>query len=434
MSTAPQPAAGASDGAEVGVAVPGSDASTVLVINSGSSSLKFQLVDPLTQEVFATGIVERIGLDEGSARITAGNAHAPHRGEVPDHVAAMRVVTDLFEQVQLSLQDARIVAVGHRVVQGGQRFSQPTRIDSWVRDQIADLGSLAPLHNPAAVDGIDAARMLFPDVPHIAVFDTAFFTRLPEASRTYALNKAVADEHRIRRYGAHGTSHDYVSSQVSARLAAEGRDVTDLKQIVLHLGNGASASAVRGGVPVDTSMGLTPLEGLVMGTRTGDIDPTVYAHLHRSAGLDIDEIDTLLNKRSGMQGLCGMSDFRDITAAIRDGDRDAELAMQIYVHRLRKYIGSYAFVLGGLDVITFTAGIGENVPEVRERALSGLESFGIVLDPARNAERSQEARVISADDSPVTVLVLPTDEELAIAQQSLEAARTPAPQPPAGAR
>lgn len=424
MSTSP--ASGPADGAELGAPAPAADASTVLVVNSGSSSLKFQLLDPVSEEVFASGIVERIGQETGTARISAGDAYAPFSGPVPDHVAAMRVVTDLFEEVGLALADANVVAVGHRVVQGGARFAEPQLIDSWVRDQIADLGSLAPLHNPAAVDGIDAAREMLPDIPHVAVFDTAFFTRLPEASRTYALNKQIASEYRIRRYGAHGTSHRYVSEQVTALMAAEGRDTADLKQIVLHLGNGASASAVKGGEPVDTSMGLTPLEGLVMGTRTGDIDPSVYAHLSRSAGWSIDEIDTVLNKQSGMQGLCGMSDFRDITQAIEQGDSDAELAMQVYVHRLRKYVGAYAFALGGLDVITFTAGIGENVPEVRERVLAGLEGFGIVLDPAKNAERSKGPRDIAAADSAVRILIVPTDEELAIAQQSLELARAQA--------
>ncbi|MEE1651661.1 acetate kinase [Brachybacterium sp. J144] len=410
-----------SDSAEGAPRIP--DAATVLVLNSGSSSLKFQLLDPAREEVFASGIVERIGQDSGSARLEAGSVTQPYQGEVPDHVVGMQVVMQLFEEAGLSLEEANVVAVGHRVVQGGARFSSPTLIDSWVRDQIADLGSLAPLHNPAAVDGIDAARRMFPDIPHVAVFDTAFFTSLPEAARTYALNKQVADEYRIRRYGAHGTSHRYVSEQVTAHFAAQGMDASELRQIVLHLGNGASASAVRGGEPVDTSMGLTPLEGLVMGTRTGDIDPSVYAHLSRSAGMGIDEIDTLLNKQSGMQGLCGMSDFRDITAAIRDGNQEAELAMQVYVHRLRKYIGSYAFALGGLDAITFTAGIGENVPEVRERVLADLEGFGIRLDPARNAERAKGVRVISAGDSAVTVLIVPTDEELAIAQQALAVVR-----------
>lgn len=424
MSTPSTPdAPGSSDAAELGPDAPSAGTSTVLVVNSGSSSLKFQLLDPLAGEVFASGIIERIGLDQGMGRITAGEAYGAHQGEVPDHVVAMQIVMELFDQVGLALEDAHVVAVGHRVVQGGARFSAPTPIDSWVRDQIADLSSLAPLHNPPAVDGIDAARRMLPDIPHVAVFDTAFFADLPAASRTYALNKGVADEYRIRRYGAHGTSHQYVSKKVTELLASEGTAASGLRQVVLHLGNGASASAVADGAPVDTSMGLTPLEGLVMGTRTGDIDPAVFVHLHRSAGMSVEDIDTLLNKRSGMQGLCGMSDFRDITLAIRNGDETAELAMQVYVHRLRKYLGSYAFALGGLDVIAFTAGIGENVPEVRERALAGLEGFGIVLDRERNAERAPGIRTISTDDSPVRVLIVPTDEELEIAQQTLAVAR-----------
>ncbi|PWH07703.1 acetate kinase [Brachybacterium endophyticum] len=421
--TGPTGAAGSSDAAEEGAPTPAADTATVLVVNSGSSSLKFQLLDPDADQVFAAGIIERIGLDQGMGRITAGDAYGAHQGEVPDHVEAMRVVTSLFDQVGLALADANVVAVGHRVVQGGARFSAPTLIDSWVRDQISDLSSLAPLHNPPAVDGIDAARRMLPGIPHVAVFDTAFFADLPATARTYALNKGVADEYRIRRYGAHGTSHQYVSREVARLLAAEGKDPAGIRQIVLHLGNGASASAISGGRPVETSMGLTPLEGLVMGTRTGDIDPSVYAHLHRSAGMSIDEIDTVLNKNSGMQGLCGMSDFRDITEAIRNGDESAELAMQVYVHRLRKYIGAYAFTLGGLDAITLTAGIGENVPEVRERALSGLEEFGILLDPEENARRVPGVRTISREDSPVRVLIVPTDEELEIAQQALAAAR-----------
>jgi len=423
--TPPASPASSAPRSDAGGRLPGvPDAATVLVLNSGSSSLKFQLLDPVAEVVHASGIVERIGQDRGQAHLEAGDLRQPYSGEVPDHKVAMQVVTGLFEDAGMSLQEANVVAVGHRVVQGGARFTTPQLVDSWVRNQIADLGALAPLHNPAAVQGIDAARELLPDIPHVAVFDTAFFTALPEESRTYALNAQVAAEYRIRRYGAHGTSHRYVSEQVSALLASEGTDVSDLRQIVLHLGNGASASAVRGDAPVDTSMGLTPLEGLVMGTRTGDIDASVYAHLSRSAGMSIDEIDTLLNKSSGMQGLCGMNDFRDITAAIRAGDERAELAMRVYVHRLRKYVGSYAFTLGGLDTIAFTAGIGENVPEVRERTLEGLEAFGIVLDPAANARREKGVRTISAPDSAVRVLVVPTDEELAIAQQSLEVARS----------
>lgn len=417
MSPTP-PASTSSDSAESAPRVPA--AATVLVLNSGSSSLKFQLLDPVAEEVFASGIVERIGQDHGSARLETGSVTQPFQGEVPDHVVGMQVVMQLFEEAGLSLEEANVVAVGHRVVQGGARFSSPTLIDSWVRDQIADLGSLAPLHNPAAVDGIDAARRLFPGIPHVAVFDTAFFTQLPPASRNYALNKQVADEYRIRRYGAHGTSHEFIAKQVPGIL---GRDAEGLRQIVLHLGNGASTSAVLGGRPIDTSMGLTPLQGLVMGTRSGDIDPSVYVHLNRQAGMSPEEVDTLLNKQSGMQGLCGMSDFRDIQAAVERGEEDATLAMDIYAHRLRLYIGGYAFALGGLDAITFTAGIGENVAMVRKRALEGLEGFGIVLDDERNEQRSREARVISADDSQVAVLVVPTNEELAIAQQALDLAQ-----------
>ncbi|MBE9403789.1 acetate kinase [Brachybacterium sp. p3-SID1565] len=394
----------------------------VLVINSGSSSLKFQLLSPADGTVDATGIVERIGLDMGAARITAGEQESTFAGPVPDHVEAMRIVEQLFGEVGLSLTDDRIMAVGHRVVQGGARFDGPTLVDDDVRQDVYELGRLAPLHNYAAVDGIDGARKLLPEVPHVVVFDTSFFTALPDSAATYALAKDFAQQYRVRRYGAHGTSHRYVSETVSAYLAEQGKDVSDLRQIVLHLGNGASASAIRGGVPQDTSMGLTPLEGLVMGTRTGDIDPSVYIHLHRQAGLSADEIDTILNKRSGMLGLCGMSDFRDITAAVDAGDETARLALDVYVHRLRKYIGSYAFVLGGVDTIAFTAGIGENVWQVREQALADLEGFGIELDLEKNRERSKQLRVISTPESAVTVLVVPTDEELAIAQQAAEVA------------
>ncbi|ACU84730.1 Acetate kinase [Brachybacterium faecium] len=393
-------------------------ASRVLVINAGSSSLKFQLLAPGDGAVDATGIVERVGQEAGTAKIAAGERTSTFEGPVADHKEAMQIVESLFEDVGLSLDDDRIRAVGHRVVQGGARYSAPVLIDDQVRWDIHDLGKLAPLHNYAAVDGIDGAKALLPEVPHVAVFDTAFFTALPEAAATYALNREVAQRYRVRRYGAHGTSHQFVSETVSEHLAAQGRDVSALRQIVLHLGNGASASAVRGGAAVETSMGLTPLEGLVMGTRTGDIDPSVYIHLHRQAGYSAEDVDTVLNKRSGMIGMCGMSDFRDITAAVEAGDETATLAMDVYVHRLKKYLGSYSFVLGGLDVIAFTAGIGENVPMVRERLLAGLEGFGIELDRAANAARSSELRVISTPESAVTVMVVPTDEELSIARQS----------------
>ncbi|MCL2423958.1 MAG: acetate/propionate family kinase, partial [Micrococcales bacterium] len=286
---------------------------------------------------------------------------------------------------------------------------------------VESLVPLAPLHNPPNLSGIVAARHAFPTVPHVAVFDTAFHQTLPPEAYTYALDQATAQAHGVRRYGFHGTSHLFVS-----RAAAEavGKDVTQINQIVLHLGNGASATAVRGGHSVETSMGLTPLEGLVMGTRSGDLDPAVLVHLYRAAGMSIDEVDTLLNRKSGMLGLCGHTDMRDVLAAADDGDENAQLALEVYYHRIRGYVGSYYAQLGSLDVISFTAGVGENAPQIRAGALRGLEGLGIAVDPDRNAIRSGEPRVISPDGSKVTVLVVPTNEELEIARQAAALVRS----------
>jgi len=276
---------------------------------------------------------------------------------------------------------------------------------------------LAPLHNPANLAGIVAAERAFPDVPHVAVFDTAFHQTMPPAAYTYAIDRELAEKHRIRRYGFHGTSHRFVS-----RAAAEflGRPVEELRMIVLHLGNGASACAVSGGRSVDTSMGMTPLEGLVMGTRSGDLDPAVLLHLQRRAGLDVDEVDDLLNKRSGILGLGGHGDMRDLESAAESGDADAELTLEVYAHRIRAYVGAYAAQLGRVDAIVFTAGVGENSALVRARSLAGLEGFGVEVDPARNGERVGGARRISTDASRTAVLVIPTNEELEIARQTLE--------------
>ena len=394
--------------------------SNVLVINSGSSSIKFQLIDPTSNHVTASGIVERITLPTGNASIEAGDKEETWEGAIPDHVKGMQVVEELFAKVGVELTEETVSAVGHRVVQGGAVFPEATLVTDEVRDQIHELGALAPLHNYAAVDGINGARALLPNLPHVVVFDTSFFTQLPPEAYTYAINKEVAEQYKIRRYGAHGTSHEFISSRVPGFLGREGED---LRQIVLHLGNGASASAVKNGKPVDTSMGLTPLEGLVMGTRSGDIDPSVYALLSRQAGMDPAEVDTLLNKKSGLMGQLGMSDFRDITAAVESGDENAKLTLGMWAHRVKKYVGAYAFILGGLDVITFTAGIGENASLARSSALEGLEEFGIILDEEANAQRKKEPWIISAPESKVTVLVYPTNEELAIAQQTLAVAR-----------
>ena len=391
--------------------------SSVLVINAGSSSVKYQLVDPTGGEAIASGIVEKIGSSEGSVSHKFEGTKTQRTVDVPDHGAALRVVLDLFSEIGPSLADANVVAVGHRVVQGGSLFSGPVVIDDAIVEDIRGLIPLAPLHNPGHVRGIEVARALFPDVPHVAVFDTAFFQTLPEAAYTYAIDAEVAREHGVRRYGFHGTSHEYVSQEVARVL---DRPLEDLNTIVLHLGNGASASAVRGGVAVETSMGLTPLEGLVMGTRSGDIDPAIVFHLHRNAGMSIDEIDDLLNKRSGILGLAGDNDFRTLHELVEAGHEGARLALDVYVHRLKKYIGSYLAVLGRVDVIAFTAGVGENDEIVRRLVMRGLTDLGIEIDEVVNDVRSPEARTISPEGTKIRVMIVPTNEELAIARQSLE--------------
>lgn len=391
---------------------------SVLVINSGSSSLKYQLLDADTGDSLATGLIDRIGEDYSNVAHTANGEKTTRQLPIPDHEVAIEVMLGLFDELgPSSLAEAGIVGVGHRVVHGGTQIVGPTLVDDAAEAIVAELAPLAPLHNPANLTGIRVARRLLPDVPHVIVADTAFFTNLPAASATYALDREVAEKHQVRRYGAHGTSHQYVSKAAAEFL---GRDVADLNQIVLHLGNGASASAVRGGAPIDTSMGLTPLEGLVMGTRTGDIDPAVVVHLYRNAGLSIDEIDDVLNRRSGVKGLAGVTDMRELDELVKAGDPAAQLALDVYALRLKKYVGSYHAELGRLDVITFTAGIGENDDVVRARSLEGLEMWGIEVDSERNAVRSKEPRVISPDGARVTVLVVPTNEELEITHQVLE--------------
>lgn len=375
-----------------------SSARLVLVINSGSSSLKFQLVDPDSGAARSTGLVERIG-----------EAGSP----VPDHDAALRRAFDTLADDGIDLKTSGVVAVGHRVVHGGNAFYEPTPLDDAVIARLKDLSDLAPLHNPSALTGIEVARKLLPDIPHIAVFDTGFFHDLPPAAATYAIDRELAQRYQIRRYGFHGTSHRYVSEQAAAFL---DRSVGDLKQIVLHLGNGCSASAIAGTRPLDTSMGLTPLEGLVMGTRSGDIDPSVVSYLCHTAQLGVDDIETMLNQRSGVWGLSGERDFRRLRAMIESRDESAQLAYSVFTHRLRKYVGAYLAVLGHTDVISFTAGIGENDAAVRRDAVAGMEELGIVLDERRNLGGGKGARQISADDSPITVLVIPTNEELAIAR------------------
>ncbi len=358
----------------------------VFVVNCGSSSLKYRLVDVGTGVPMATGLIER----------------------VTDHAAALATALE-------RVGDAEISVVAHRVVHGGERFTEPVLVDDALLEELRGLSALAPLHNPLNVLGIELARRALPQLPHVAVFDTGFHRTLPPHAYTYAVPREWARRHGVRRYGFHGTSHAYVS-----RMAAEllGRDPAETNVIVLHLGNGASATAVAGGRSVDTSMGLTPLEGLVMGTRSGDVDPALGRHLRRTAGLQAEQVDDLLNTGSGLLGLAGAGDMREIHRRIAAGNADAALALDVYCYRIRKYVGAYLAVLGRADAIVFTAGVGENDGVVRERSLSGLERFGIAVDPARNQAPATAARAVSPPGAEVAVLVVPTDEELEMATEA----------------
>ncbi len=389
-------------------------AQTVLVINSGSSSLKYQLIDPESGHSLAQGVAERIGEEMGHLYHRYSVREIDITEPIPDHAVAMRMILDLFEEVGPPLAEANIVAVGHRIVQGGRYFDGPAVIDDRVVRLIDELSSLAPLHNPPALVGIKVAQELLPQIPQVAVFDTAFFQNLPVASALYALDRDIAERYSIRRYGAHGTSHRFVSHRVSEILG--GRD---LKQIVLHLGNGASASAIIGDRAIDTSMGMTPLEGLVMGTRTGDIDPAVTFYLQRVANMSVEDVDELMNRRSGLKGLTGDNDMRQVREVARSGDQSASKrareALEIYVTRIIKYIGAYTAEMGGLDVLTFTAGIGENDIDLRREVCKRLEPLGLLIDEEANNQRPRNPITISRKGSVARVMVVPTNEELAIA-------------------
>ena len=362
---------------------------TVLVLNSGSSSLKYQLVQPDTGVSVAHGIIERIGQDGG----------------VPDHEAALRLAFDQLTEGGHGLDSLALVAVGHRVVHGGQTLYRPTVVDDAVLDQLRQLSALAPLHNPPAILGIGVARRLLPDVPHVAVFDTAFFHDLPTASATYAIDRDLATRYQIRRYGFHGTSHQYVSAQAADFL---GVPLESLNQIVLHLGNGASASAIAGGRPVDTSMGLTPMEGLVMGTRSGDIDPGALSYIMRSDDLTPLALEHLINYGSGLLGVsettADMYDLLQIEAT----DIRAKEAIDLFCYEVKKRIGAYTAALGGVDTIIFSGGIGAVAPSIRARICGGLETFGVIIEESRNQANES---VISSTLAPVYVRVMHTDEE-----------------------
>ncbi|MEO7588979.1 MAG: acetate kinase [Arachnia sp.] len=385
----------------------------ILLLNCGSSSIKYQLLHTDTEEPTAVGIVQRVGQGSSTLDHETGGQKFHLDQDFADHTEAMAAVVSMFQEHGPALHD--VIAVGHRTVHGGDTFQHSVLIDDGVIAKLVELSDLAPLHNPPAIAGIEAAMLVLPDVPHVAIFDTAFFSTLPAEAYTYAIDREVTARYGIRKYGFHGTSHQYVSQQVAEFL---NRPLTELKTIVCHLGNGASISAVDGGVAVETSMGLTPLAGLVMGTRSGDVDPGLHKFLG-SKGMSLDDIDMFLNKQSGMLGLCGFTDMRDVATEIEAGNADATLARDVYVHRLVSYIGSYIAILGGVDAVCFTAGVGENASHIRGPVIERLKGLGFELDVAANEERSKEAREISTPDSKVHVLVIPTNEELAMARETM---------------
>ena len=393
----------------------------ILVINCGSSSLKYQLINSDTEDVLAKGLVERIGIDGSRLNHTpAGGEKVVIEEDIPDHNKAVKMVidalTDANHGVIKSLDE--IDAIGHRVVHGGEKFNKAVIINDEVIKEIEELNDLAPLHNPANLIGINSCMVNMPGKPNVAVFDTAFHQTMPEKAYMYGLPYEYYEKYKVRRYGFHGTSHDFVS-QHAAELVGKKRE--DLKIIVCHLGNGASVSAVKNGKCIDTSMGLTPLEGLIMGTRAGDLDPAILSFIGAKEGLSADEVNTVLNKKSGVLGLSNNTsgDFRDLSDAEAAGNKYAKIALDTYCYRVAKYIGSYIMAMGGVDIIALTAGIGENNYRVRRGVCDYLGYLGVNIDDEKLKVRGEDL-IVSSPDSKVTVMIVPTNEELAIARQTLE--------------
>ena len=393
----------------------------ILVINSGSSSIKYRLFDMANKTVLASGVMEQIG--EAQSRLTHHTRNINGEMEeiinnepVSDHQAGFQLIGVVMGEAG-ALKDTReLSGIGHRVVHGGEEFKEPTLIDEKVIDAIRRLSPLAPLHNPANLLGIEVAMQSAPQVPQVAVFDTAFHHSIPIQAFRYAIPQDLYEAHQVRRYGFHGTSHAYVTKQAATLL---NRPLNALNLITLHLGNGASAAAVKGGKSIDTSMGMTPLEGLIMGTRCGDIDPAIIFYLKRKTGLARDEMESILNQDSGLKGICGVNDMRQIEELARSGDSQAQLAIDMVCYRIKKYIGAYYAVLGRLDALVFTAGIGEKSPLIRAGACQGLARLGIEIDPEKNSQKSKKAFEIHKAGSTVKVLVIPTNEELEIAEQTV---------------
>lgn len=386
-----------------------------LAINAGSSSLKFTLYEMPAEETITSGLIERIGLNDSIVTIKYGDGEKfTETVDIPDHAVAVEILLEKLDDLGIIKDLNEIEGVGHRVVAGGEIFPESTLIDDKVLEQIEELSELAPLHNPANATGIKAFRKVLPDVPQVAVFDTSFHSTMPRKAYLYSIPMRYYKDFDARRYGAHGTSHQYVSERAAELL---GKPIEETKIITLHLGNGSSITAVDGGKSVDTSMGFTPLAGVTMGTRSGDIDPSLLPYLMEKDGIDnINDMITILNKESGLAGLSGVSsDMRDVEEAANNGNEDAQATLEVWTDRIKKYIGSYVAVLGGVDAIVFTAGIGENSKTAREAVIDGLEVFGMKIDPEKNDVRGEETE-ISADDSDVKIYLIPTDEELVIAR------------------
>ena len=390
----------------------------VLVINCGSSSLKFQLINSESEAVLAKGLCERIGIDGRLTYQPAGGEKNVSEKAMPTHTEAIQFVIDALTDADTGVVKSldEIGAVGHRVVHGGEKFAKSVVVTPEVKAAIAECNDLAPLHNPANLIGIEACESLMPGTPQVVVFDTAFHQTMPEKAYMYGLPYEYYEKYKVRRYGFHGTSHSFVSKRVAEIV---GKPYNATKTIVCHLGNGASVSAVLNGESVDTSMGLTPLEGLVMGTRSGDIDPAIMEFIAKKENLDIAGIMNVLNKKSGVEGVSGVSsDFRDLEAAAKAGNKRAELAIDVFAYRVAKYVGAYTAAMNGVDNIVFTAGIGENCALVRTKVCSYLGYLGITIDEEANGKRGEEI-VISTPDSKVKVLVVPTNEELPIARETV---------------
>ncbi len=391
----------------------------VLVLNAGSSSIKYQLFEMPAARVLARGMVEKIGEEGSQLKHEVRNAEGSFDSQkeildIPDHHASLKLIADRLTHGEA--EQLLIEAVGHRVVHGGEKFSQPTLVDEKILNELKAISHLAPLHNPANLLGIEVAHRIFPEVPQVAVFDTAFHQSIPEAAYRYALPNHLYHEHGIRVYGFHGTSHAFVAREAANFL---GREYEDFNAITLHLGNGCSMAAIRGGQSVDTTMGLTPLAGLMMGTRSGDIDPSLIFFMHNHLNMSLKDIDRVLNKESGLKGVAGEQDLRNIVLRHESGDVEATLAIEMYVYRIRKYLGAYLAVLGPTDAIIFTGGVGENSALIRQKVCQDLEHIGLKLDDSHNQRPEGGACAINAHESRVKVLVVPTNEELEIARQSL---------------